>query len=249
MRKIFYSGILAIGILGFVSNANATLIFTLGGCDFSDDGGTGTCGGSGNDLNTNVMTLTFENNGVNTVRLTIATDPVSNWPAGADKIKDIWINYDPTFAFDEFSFINVTTGIIIPSSGLAPEAKKISGPGNVDGAGVFSIQFNYPTGGGNNNPDNPFNPGELSVYDISRSLGLSENDFNFPSIWKNDSSTGPFKAAFHLNITGNGESGHYGGGGNGEIPGPIPEPATMLLFGTGLIGAAGFARRKKKNQV
>ena len=75
-------------------------------------------------------------------------------------------------------------------------------------------------------------------------------------------STGTF-VADHLHTSwghelegmGSGALGHYWGGthsglifefGGGSLPSPdpVPEPATMLLLGSGLVGLAGFGRKK-----
>jgi hypothetical protein len=61
------------------------------------------------------------------------------------------------------------------------------------------------------------------------------------------SGAGPFTSFdIALGFTGSGSNDSYTLNGRFEVL-PVPEPATMLLIGTGLLGLAGFTRRFKKN--
>ena len=70
--------------------------------------------------------------------------------------------------------------------------------------------------------------------------GITEDSFNF-KIEQAD-----YYAAFHLNNTGNGNSGHYAGGPGGIPPEQqIPEPGILALMVAGMAGLVTMRRRRR----
>ena len=79
---------------------------------------------------------------------------------------------------------------------------------------------------------------------ISGITGLTVSDFDFSSV--NGGGEGHYVTAAHIQgiplPTGGTTSTWVGNGGGGEVP----EPSTMLLLGSGLIGLVGLRRKFKK---
>jgi hypothetical protein len=96
--------------------------------------------------------------------------------------------------------------------------------------GLFDILITFD--------NNTFSAGESSVFDIT-GTGLVASSFNFwstPDGSEIDPS-GPFLGAAKFQSTGDGSQSDW--------VGAVPVPAAVWLFGSGLLGLIGVARRRK----
>jgi hypothetical protein len=148
----------------------------------------------------------------------------------------IWaFNFDPSMDPTTLTLTNVS-GVNADTIVLGTDVFKADGDGSLD------IKFEFP--GNSANPEDRFGIGDESVWTI---VGTSITASSFDFLSNPGGGNVTWATAAHVQGIGDNDegSGWLGGHKNGDIP-PVPEPATMLLFGSGLIGLAGFRRKYRK---